>query len=104
MKITFEDEGHQVVWDLHEISVRSRFKALQDFGCHMLDAEIEMIEQETTKLRSKLLEPLKVDGEAFVPDPVRMALVLLMQLHEPADPVPLVTYMNTVLESYKDKK
>lgn len=100
MKVTFEDDERKVIWDIPDISIRSKYKALHgDIACVPLECELELIKQETDKLRAKLLEPIyDGEGELFAPDPIRMALVLLMQYIDKERPADLITYINEVIE------
>lgn len=107
MQIIFKDAGREVVWDLPDVNINQAMTELHsgDIACVPLDCELELIVNETTKLRNKLLEPLRgADGCVLMPDPIRTALVLLSKYKGPeGDPADLVTHMNALIMEIEAK-
>lgn len=100
MKVVFEDEDRKVVWDLPDISIRQRDRELRsgDIACVPLECEIEIITQETSKLRSRLNEPFRTEGGSSVPDPLRMAMALLTVYYAGG-----IISMNQIIKEHAEK-
>jgi hypothetical protein len=82
MKITFEDNGNKVIWDLDQININDAIsKATNNGDFHLpLDGEVEIIVNYADMLRHALLTPTKAFGTEGV-DPIRALIVLLFHPH-----------------------
>lgn len=86
MKITFEEDGAKLILDLPNTNPRARTKALRDFGCHPLDAEVEIIEDAQDDIETIIMSRVKVDKDGNKAALTRMICLFLTQI-DPGQPV-----------------
>lgn len=97
MKITFEEDGAKVVMDLPGINPRASLKALNDFGCHPLDAAVEIMQKAEGDLETILSTRVRIDKEGNKAQVLRLVAMWVAQV----DPGTPVDFWDTLVKMQK---
>lgn len=86
MKITFEDEGASIVVDLPNTTPRANRRALSDFGCRPLDAEVDLIVDTYNDMDIILNNKIKADKEGNMVPLLRLIAMYISKI-DPGAPI-----------------